>query len=243
LLLGVVSNTVHAQACFKSAPAYEKLDDGAEYWHVELDPDWREAHVEIGQRLEKIRQDAQARANVDPIQLLKRQLKFFEQTSAAYSAVEHFINGDFGRIGKIGCVEAAMLELHLQSHGPSTEFVALILSKDRRYALHAMTFGELASVSQSKMFNEWIDQQVLEGWQVQVHLHNHPFIFFGTDLAGTIMASQGDVKVLKELHLRWGLKAAWITNGFHTAKFRHDEFPKLSQEWEISTAADPRFWR
>jgi hypothetical protein len=98
-----------------------------------------------------------------------------------------------------------------------------------------MTFNELASVSQSAAFNDWIDELVLEGWQAQIHLHNHPFIFFGDDIAGTIMASQGDVRVLKELQMRWGLKSAWITNGFNTAKFRHDEFAKLF--------GDPRFLR
>lgn len=227
LLAAVISSPAQAQACFKSAPEYERLKDGAEYWQIELEPDWRDARVTIGSHLEKNRLDAQDRADVDPIQLLKRQLKLFDRTSAAYSAVEHFINGDFGRIARIGCVEAAMLDLHLQTHAPSTEFAAVIVSKGSRWALHAMTFGELAGVSQSRAFNDWIDELILEGWQVEIHLHNHPFIFFGDDLAGTIMASQADANVLKELRLRWGLKSAWITNGFHTAKFRYDEFAKL----------------
>jgi hypothetical protein len=216
------------------------LEDGAVYWHVELEPDWREADVTIGKDLQENRQDAQARANIDPIQLLKRQLKVFEPDPVGHLAIEHFINGDFGRIRKIGCVEAAALDLHLQNYRPTTEFIAIIMSKGGHWALHAMTFGEFASVSQSTFFNNWIDELILQGWRAQIHLHNHPFFFFGEDLAGTIIASQGDAKVLKELQVRWGLKSARITNGFHTAKFRDDEFAKLSQEWEVSTAADSR---
>lgn len=234
--------SAHAKGCMSSPFKFEELKDGAHYYEADVSPKWREAPVEIGTHLRELRKKVEALGSTDPIQLFKRQMKHFEPNSAAISAIENFIKGEFGRIRGIGCLESALMENHLHHYPLPSEFAAILMSKDGQFKVHVLTWKETWAVSKSAVFEDWIEEQILQGWQPLTHIHNHPF-YEGKILNGLIMASQGDVGVYKDYALRWGIKSAWITNGISTAKFKSEEFARLSSEWEVSKAHDKRFWR
>lgn len=231
-----------AEGCIANQSKVEVLKDGAHYYEVTLTPKWREARVEAGPFLSEMRKKVEARGSSDPIQLFKRQLKHFEPKNIALSVIDNFIKGEFGRIRTAGCLEAALLDNHLANYHHNTEFAGVLMSKDGEFKVHVLTWGETAAVSKSAIFEDWIEEQILQGWKPLTHIHNHPF-YEGEILNGLIMASDGDVKVYNDYAMRWGIQSAWITNGISTAKFKSEEFQRLSREWDVSTAHDKRFWR
>lgn len=241
-LVLLFSPLLYAEGCIKGQFKFEVLKDGAHYYVAELEPKWREAPVVLGKHLREMHKKVESRGSTDPIQLFRRQMKHFEPQSAAVSAIESFIKGDFGRIRGIGCLEAALLENHMSNYPDPSEFAAILMAKDGEFKIHVYTFRETWAVSHSAVFENAIEELILQGWQPLTHIHNHPF-YEGEILNGLVMASHSDAGVYKDYAMRWGIKSAWITNGISTAKFRQEEFARLNREWEISTAHNPRFWR
>ena len=178
--------------------------------------------------------------------LLERQRAIFAALPPEWSGeatnARLLLEGRAGRITPISCLEA-MLWKWQASRYPMlehpTEFGAFVLRSKGRVRVY-LSSADLVGQRSRDTITKLVETDVVAGFHVIAHIHNHPFLFNrevgdrmwtleGTkgDVAGALAPSMTDVQLYRNLRRSHGLKEAWVTNGFETARFRADEFDTL----------------
>jgi len=166
--------------------------------------------------------------DLNPFSLIIKQKGIFQQSGHLYDAYfDQFLSEPIGIFSKIKCLNASLLNHHLQSFPPESEFMAIVFKKENRRHIW------VTSTSHTAVSNPNFDKKATDmrfsGWQMQTIIHNHPFIFnprYG-DHGGTTIPSETDVKTFQNLHLFYGLQEAIITNGFDEIKLSASDFYKI----------------
>jgi len=173
------------------------------------------------------------KTNTDPVYLIEIQKVIFaEKLPAAVPIFDLILNGSIGSIRDISVLEAFLMTEHLSLNGRKGEFAALILrAKDGAQKIY-FTSGSEASASFSKKVYEKLANDLSEGYIFYGHLHNHPFNFDNPhgDIAGTTVPSPWDRKIYNDFKIVYGLKNAFVTNGFSTIAIPDSQFELLPKD-------------
>jgi hypothetical protein len=154
-------------------------------------------------------------------------------------------NKRVGRIKDINCLEALLYSTHLSLQGVEkrTEFSAAIY----KFSLFGEHFIKVILKSGPHPFGPDITEDLAEE-ELEIKpfavMHNHPFVFDNNtgDIAGTLIPSgltppatfedpEHDLKHFRDLARSFGVKEAWITNGFHTSHFSLLDKTGLGNFW------------
>lgn len=111
-----------------------------------------------------------------------------------------------------------------------SEFGAYILIRAEEARIYFSTQNRVGLRSSPAMMevDALIEKDLATGWQLQGHLHNHPFDFnHPVHFMGGPSPSISDVEAYQDRIARWGLKQAWVTNGFHTIELEARDLERL----------------
>jgi hypothetical protein len=148
-------------------------------------------------------------------------------TPALIGRLDPILAGSFGRLAKASCLETLLIgeahALRSMSLAPY-EFAAVLIGHGRDYRLY-LTLGDETSVDSSDLESE-IARELIRGWKLLFHLHNHPFSLEEPYIlhSGYTAPSQGDLSFYKSWSKKFQLPEARITNGVFSLILRSDEF-------------------
>ncbi|MBQ46223.1 MAG: hypothetical protein CMP10_01780 [Zetaproteobacteria bacterium] len=175
--------------------------------------------------------------NTDPFYLLNRQRNIFAKAYGEPSReVERFnllIDRRVGEIRNINCLESLLFARHnerfplLSSH---QEFSAYIFVKDRvMRVLLSITRKPRIGAPLIESWQEKVSVFIDDGWNFYGFLHNHPFFLKSksSDIAGTVIPSDPDIKTINGFMEAYGLDFGIITNGISTATYDSDDIEML----------------
>lgn len=170
------------------------------------------------------------KTNTEPYYLIKIQRDIFEKgMPKALPMFDLILNRDIGTIRDISVLEAFLMTEHLSLNGSKGEFGAFILkAKDSALKIYFVSNSE-PSASFSKSIYTSLEKDLNEGYTLYAHLHNHPFNFnnpYG-DIAGTTVPSPPDRNIYNDFKTKYGLKNAFLTNGFSTIAIPDSQFEYL----------------
>lgn len=181
----------------------------------------------------KFQSEIQAVTETDQLFLLRKQADIFRNIIPyEMNRFTNIITGKLGQITKIGCLVGTLFSYNITAFGSDIEFSSFVLTKKTnlktimKIYTHWTPNLSYPGVENSDIIDRMIEKDLKSGWTLEVQLHNHPFQLnnqFG-DIAGTVIPSGSDLKLYRELYKKWGLKEAWITNGFHTGKYKEKDF-------------------
>lgn len=184
-----------------------------------------------------------ANTTTDPIELLKRQRKFFSSNDMTESVdtrkMDLVMAGQIGEIHPITCLESLLLVEHTAKfplEKTPNEFVAAILQKGSLLKIYFLSDKiEEGSAPKAEVTNQEIQKDLKLGYTYLINLHNHPFMLSNPtgDIGGTTLPSgdsdYGDVYVFNNLVVAFQLKNAWITNGFNSVRLNQKDIDSLNQ--------------
>lgn len=187
--------------------------------------------------LAKFQQAIEAQGNIiDPFMIQDDEVKRNATLFPPYAKRAEIIrNGTLGFIRPVDLIERGLLSFHLKnvSHCHLVEFQALqFVNSDGLIKILYQTEGQI-SVSKSEDFKNTLEALVKDGYQVQSHIHNHPFFPPNLNLGNGGMLHPsgdhafGDVGTYRNYILKFGMKEANVTNGFHTVVLSASEIQKL----------------
>ena len=213
--------------------------------------EWREPDAEIAVAY---RAGVAARLGdaIDPRSLLARQRPIYEALRSAggpgdadniATVLDHLDDRQRGiSVAAASCLEALLWReadrrWSMLTH--PTEFGAFVLAQDGALRVYLATVDFVGQ----KMRHEVTDRiraDVEAGWRLEVHLHNHPFLFDRKpgdrlwtnegnvdDVGGALAPSMTDVQFWRSMRDDLGLRSGAITNGFDTARYGAAEFDRL----------------
>ncbi len=228
------------QLChFESMPTI-KIDANVHtYKYVEKDrPELYLLAKPSGQLL-KYQAKVSKKTKTDQDFLLDRQMKIFLKSGSADAKLAHFFEqvktGAIGEITPINCLESLLYDLHLglQKKSPFSEFSAVIYQKQ----IHGQPYLEIffASTHEANAPNQ-AAMLTKKNKPIWAFLHNHFFYLSpkSEDVAGTLVPSGfgppgnfsnplADLGYFRTVAQKFGLKQAWITNGFHSSHFKIED--------------------
>ena len=121
-----------------------------------------------------------------------------------------------------------------------TEFGAFVLARDGALRVYLAVADFVGQKMRSEVTDS-IRADVEAGWRLELHLHNHPFLFDREpgdrlwtrpenvdDVGGALAPSTTDVQFWRSMRDDHGLRAGAVTNGFDTARYGADEFDRLA---------------
>jgi hypothetical protein len=192
-----------------------------------------------------------ARADVDPIALLRRQHDLYVASGNAAllpeaKNSEMVLSGKAGRIAPINCLEALLYGAHVAGRSmiaQPSEFGAFLLRRAAGAGAELRIYFSSMERSGGRISREVtarVDDDIKRGWQFVGHLHNHPFFFDRVvgdrnwttkdskdDIAGAVAPSVTDVHFYNNILDDTGPQAVFITNGFHTLRLSPAEIRLL----------------
>ena len=176
---------------------------------------------------------------LDARALLDRQIAYYaarpdpdSQGEAANGRL--VIAGSAGVLRPIECVEALLVEYQAARFPMAsrpTEFHAVLLERgDAPNREHRVYFAGSGAPwpPKANLLFERAAADRREGWRAVAHLHNHPFLFAGGDIAGANAPSLTDVQFWRHLRDSLGLESARVTNGFATFEAPAAAFDRLN---------------
>jgi len=160
---------------------------------------------------------------------------------AANSAM--LLEGRAGTITDMSCLEM-MLWNWQDARFPMlehpTEFGAFVVRGHAQVRVY-ISSADLVGGKINREVTRQIQADILDGYQLVTHIHNHPFLFDRVvgdrmwttdatinDIAGALAPSMSDVGLYRSFRENHGLKEAWITNGLQSSRFHAGEFDSLS---------------
>lgn len=171
--------------------------------------------------LHRFREEVAESFPTDPIVLLDNLFLQIEGADAENNRIASA--GEAGSIRPIHCLEALLFAAQVDRgvqrgnsmfSGP-TEFLSFVLRKEGMLKIWFYTVDQ-PGIGGVSIFDDLLDADREDGWEVVRNIHNHNFFPEGDILMGGIAPSAGDVQALRAAARRFGLPAASITNGFHT---------------------------
>jgi hypothetical protein len=171
--------------------------------------------------LHRFREEVAESFPTDPIVLLDNLFLQIDGADAENNRIASA--GEAGSIRPIDCLEALLFAAQAdrgvqQGHSmfsAPTEFLSFVLRKEGMLKIWFYTVDQ-PGIGGVSIFDDLLDADREDGWEVVRNIHNHNFFPDGDLLLGGIAPSAGDVQALRAATRRFGLPAASITNGFHT---------------------------
>ena len=225
---------------------------GASEWHGRFDLSdlpqlWEPA--EPDDVISRFRDAVRARLGMDfdARLLLERQRAIFTMMSPEGSGeaanITLLLEGRSGNITPIGCLEATLWKWQAARYPMlehPTEFGAFVLRGHGRVRIY-LSSADLVGQRIRRVVTELVQADVVAGFQLLAHLHNHPFLFdrevgdrmwtleaTKEDVAGALAPSMTDVQFYRNVRGSLSLEEAWVTNGLHTSRFHAGEFDVLT---------------
>lgn len=141
------------------------------------------------------------------------------------------LSGEIGRIAPPSCLQDVAFREFLDVVDLTVhpqEFGAYVFTREGQTRM----VGDFDLVTEdgggaplSRTLGAETERLLREGWILEAHLHNHPFVFdnpYG-DVGGTPAPSGPDVATYRSIAPR----RAWITNGIDVIEIERSEFPLL----------------
>ncbi|MCI5056178.1 MAG: hypothetical protein MRY83_08720 [Flavobacteriales bacterium] len=152
----------------------------------------------------------------------------FGEKEAENTEALHAIDG---LIHEINHIEAEVLNYQASRYSffdNPTEFQAVIAKNDS-LNLQRIYFGagDKGWPPRCRTMFSKIQEDLLKGWKVQFHLHNH-FNPDSLDKLGVLAPSMTDIQFYRALKESISLPEARVTNGFHTIKVDSSLFHQLN---------------
>ena len=225
---------------------------GESEWHGRFDlPElprlWEPA--EPDEVISTFRKAVRARlgTDVDARSLVERQRAIFATMPAEWNGeavnATLLLEGRVGRIIPIGCLEAMLWKWQAARYPMlehPTEFGAFVMRGHGRVRVYLSSADLVGQKARGKVM-ELVRADVLAGFHLLTHIHNHPFLFDRAvgdrmwtveatreDVAGALAPSMTDVQFYRKLRDSHGLEEAWVTNGLQTARFHAPDFDTLT---------------
>lgn len=159
--------------------------------------------------------------------LLNKQKVFYKNVPGDAERYDKIITGKVGRVRTASCLESFLLDNHLRTFSSATEYSAFILTKPEEANAIVIFYTQTKDGTVAEpVITNLVEKYRLQGWNLESHLHNHPFSFdnpYG-DIAGTIIPSPADVSSYKNMNESSKLRTAIITNGFDSFIMYRNEF-------------------
>ena len=186
-----------------------------------------------GPHLRQMQEDAVATLPfVDPVRLIRRQKEVFRQAGRSTDTFDLILSHSNQWIGPVSCWEASMFEffgaqIEMPIFAAYREFGAYLLKKPQGslVRLYVQMNHADAILPVSAQIEQRIHSDLGEGFQLESHLHNHPFRadWRRGDWGGTTVPSGekgrfGDFSAYERMVSLFQLKEARITNGIHTLR-------------------------
>jgi len=236
----------------RTTPEVLRIDEAdASEWHGRFDlPDlpqvWEPA--EPDDVISRFRDAVRGRLgmDVDARLLLERQRAIFAMMSpesrGEAANVTLLLEGRAGNITPIGCLEAMLWKWQAARYPMlehPTEFGTFVLRGHGRVRVY-LSSADLVGQRIRRVVTELVQADVVAGFQLLAHIHNHPFLFdrevgdrmwtveaTKEDVAGALAPSMTDVQFYRNVRGSLSLEEAWVTNGLHTSRFHAGEFDVL----------------
>ena len=142
-------------------------------------------------------------------------------------------SGQVGHIRAMNFLESELLNYQLNRYpllSHPTEFHGFILLQDSLKLVRVyFTASDQPWPPKPKVILEAIKQDLLNGWKLQYHLHNH-YEPKSNNYVGILAPSLADAQYYMFLSDDYGLEWALITNGFNTVEIKKEEFPKFKMQ-------------
>lgn len=216
------------QCAFGSEPTIiERTDAGPnpillQYWDFDSDQILFLKSLPDSRRLAEYREMVAKRIATDPAALLKRYMAL-QPTPEDLHNIEVVLSRP-GNIKELDCLTGLLLDVEIgrderfATDGP--EFIAYFLQRKGKLRAYFLTndSGGIRGAGVSSLLRR-IDADRDAGWKVLANLHNHSFFLNDLDSKkpqGVLAPSANDIGVFISHIERFGLKGAYITNGFHT---------------------------
>lgn len=177
--------------------------------------------------------DVSEKTVTEPEYLLSRQKKLYEDYSSkgASPLFDMILDKKIGTIRDINLLESFIMTEHLKLNGSKTEFVALFLKApngDLRVYLSSGNNPDGAEMSEKAL--SLVGKDFKDGYTLEGHFHNHPFMLDARDISGAVIPSEIDQETYQFLLKEHKLKNAYLTNGFSTIIFEKSEFKKFPKK-------------
>lgn len=173
----------------------------------------------------------------DPVALIQRKADILRLLQRPTINLEQIVSGQVGSIRRIDCLDAVLFRMH-DRHFPvrqaPTEFSAFVL-RDEDAGMVKIYLSTSDSRHVGTVFPvvyEELENDLLSGWQLWYHLHNHPFEFKQVfDLGGSIAPSDaadfGDLHYYQVKLALYNPREVRITNGISTLVISWAELSQL----------------
>lgn len=180
--------------------------------------------------LARYREWARWRADVDPRALLRRQLELYRRLGVKDGAakLQAVLDGRAGRLERMNCLETLLFAEHearFPVEDTQSEFLAVVLRRGPELRVYLLSQrGEPGVGPGLGAVEPRLRADAAAGWALDATLHNHPFMFdnpYG-DISGVLVpsgdAQGGDLASFQRLAREYGMREAWITNGFDSVR-------------------------
>lgn len=172
----------------------------------------------------------QKRTKTDFAFLLSKQKPFFKNFPEEIQRFDKALSKSVGRVRGASCLESFLLDNHLRTFSSETEYSAYVLTRPDEQNAIVVIYTQIKNGTISdQVVTNLVDGYRRQGWNVDSHIHNHPFFFknpYG-DIAGTILPSSADLTSYREMSDSVKLRSAIVTNGFESYILYRNEFDKL----------------
>lgn len=240
LLSSGFASAGECNAPWKAVEQYELADTGGTYLLLDMKTSDYDAirdseSTDVGGLYAQYQKWVKSFAgNLDPYVRIEEQRK--RAVLQSTYLMDRMLLKEVGQIRPVRCLEALLLNEHLtrqDKYDLQSELYAHVIKNGEQTRIHFITTpAALLSFKDPDVFIDRLNKDLSSGWKYDVHMHSHPFLKSDEDQAGTLVpsgvsrTSPGDVAYY--LGQREEIKQAWITNGFHTAVFKNEEFDLLA---------------
>lgn len=228
ILLSIDAQASAAQCSFGSQPTIiERTDAGPDpilfqYWDLSSDRILFQRSLPESKKLAEYRETVAKQIATRPMALLERYISLQPAPADLHNIT--VAASQPGNIKELGCLDGLLLNVEINRNQSfatdGSEFIAYFLQKHGELRVYFLTndSGGIRGAGFSHLLSK-IDADRNSGWEVLANLHNHSFFLNDLDSRkpqGVLAPSANDIKVFNAQIERFGLKGAYITNGFYT---------------------------
>lgn len=207
------------------------IDDSPIYWSHKVtdEPALSDYQSEIKKRVPDLNQ----------FSILQREYQDFIQSGnpvyiSEAATTKLVLTKKAGSIRPINCLESLLLSIQLKRQPmieQPSEFSAFILTKadatHPKLKIYYSTFDRPGG-KVSSLVTELLKTDLIHGWILWRHLHNHNFFFQNSiSVMGGTCPSRPDLQLYLDLVQEYGLQSAAVTNGFDTNEMAGADITQL----------------
>lgn len=199
-------------------------------WTGPLTPEMLAPAPPVAPGLTAYRDWAKGRTDTDGRALLRRQLELYRRIGVKDGALklEEVLAGRSGRLERMNCLETLFFAEHearFPVEATQTEFLAVVLQRGAEVKAYLISRkGDPGVGPGLRGVEPLLKADLAAGWTMTASLHNHPFMFDNAygDIGGVLVPSGdgkgGDLSAFRRFTRDYGMREAWITNGFESLR-------------------------